>query len=234
MLLAYVDESYNAWRYWMAALLCPDYQVRPLTEALDAAVQKASAAYKGVGETAELHGYSLFHGKDDWTSLAAMARARIGVYASALDAIAAHDVEVIIRGVDVPRLNRRYASPEHPHAVVLSHLLERIDERAERSGELALVIADEVDQADEYRRNLWHFQRYSTTGYRSRQLTRIIDTIHFAPSRASRLVQAVDLVAYLYFRIKGGMDRDERAIRANTALWNRVTARVVHTHCWLP
>ena len=92
------------------------------------------------------------------------------------------------------RLVERYVYPEHPHSVVLMHLLERLDDYAAGEDELVLVIADEVDRADEYRRNLWVFQRASTTGYRSRQLKSILDTIHFAPSNASRLVQAADLI----------------------------------------
>ncbi len=234
MLLCYVDESYNKERYWIAALLCPETEVSSLTEALDAVVTKAAKAYSGVDSKAELHGHSLFHGKDDWAPLALMPRARIGVYGDAFDAIAAHDVEVIVRGVDIPRLNNRYTYPDHPHAVVLSHLLERIDERAEAHKTLALVIADEVDQADEYRRNLWWFQRYETSGYRARQLTRIVDTIHFAPSRASRLVQGADLLAYMWFRIASGAERDERAVRANRALWAKVGQRVFQCHCWRP
>jgi hypothetical protein len=234
MLLAYVDESYNKDRYWIAALVCPEYEVVPLTADLDAVVEKAARSYQGIDLRAELHGYALFHAEDDWAPLTGMARARIGVYNDAFDAIAGRNVDIIVRGVHVPRLNQRYVYPDHPHAVVLSHLLERVDERAAALGQLVLVIADEIDQADTYRRNLWHFQRYSTGGWRSRQLTRIVDTIHFAPSEASRLVQAADLIAYLNFRIIANVDTDPRAVRANEALWQRIAGRVYHRHCWWP
>ncbi|MEX2254595.1 MAG: DUF3800 domain-containing protein [Acidimicrobiia bacterium] len=234
MLLAYADESYDADRYWIAALVCPDDQAIPLTDALDAVVEKAEDSYKGIGSTAELHGHSLFHGQDDWVPLAAMPRARIGIYGGALTAIADHEVSIIIRGVNVRRLNERYVYPAHPHAVVLQHLLERIDMYAENRDTLALVIADEVGEAENYRQQLWRFQRAPTGGYRPRQLLRIIDTIHFAPSRASRLVQAADLIAFLYHRIKSGVETDERAVRANKALWDKVSGRVAHTHIWTP
>jgi len=234
VLLAYVDESYTKTHYWIVALLCPEGMAIPLTKLLDDVVDRAAASYPGVSTTAELHGHALFHGRDDWRSVAALARARIGIYNDAFDAIASTDVRVIIRGVDIARLKVRYAYPDHPHSVVLAHLLERIDETAEEQNELALVIADEVDQADEHRRNLWRFQRFSTTGYRSRQLERIVDTMHFAPSRASRLVQAADLIAYLHQRIESGVEKDERAIRANEALRKRIADRIVHRHCWRP
>lgn len=234
MLLAYVDESYDANRYWIIALVCPEESVIPLTRALDHVVEKAAASYDGVAADAELHGHTLFHGIADWSSLTAMARARIGVYNDAFAAIGESDAEVLIRGVHVPRLRERYARPYHPHEVVLGHVLEKVDECAEKHDALALVIADEVDQADTYRRRLWHFQRFSTPGYRARRLDRIADTIHFAPSHASRLLQAADLVAFLYRRMDSDVERDDRAVRANAALWARVAPKVVHQWCWTP
>lgn len=110
------------------------------------------------------NGHRLFHGADDWAVLKPMPRARIGVYDDALEAIGASGASIIIRGVHRKRLIDRYVYPNHPHAVVLEHLLERIDEHAAAKGEHALVIADEVDQADQYRRALWFSQKYATGG----------------------------------------------------------------------
>lgn len=233
VLLAYLDESYDKRLYWMAAVVCPDTEALALSTALDAVVEKAALAY-GVGSRAELHGYDLFHAKHEWAPLTGMARARIGVYAEALDVIAAHDVRIYIRGVSIPHLEQRYVYPDHPHAVVLSHLIERVDEHADAQQEYTLLIADEVDGADDHRRNLWHFQRYSTGGWRARKICRVVDTIHFAPSNASRLLQAADLVAFLQYRIASGADTDARAIKANEALWARIDPKVRHRWCWTP
>lgn len=233
MLLAYVDESYTQSTYWIAALICPEAVLRPLAAALDSVVKKASDTYE-VPEGAELHGYALFHGKDDWVNVKTMARTRIGVYNEALNAIGQSGASIIIRGVDRRRLEERYVHPDHPHAVVLEHLSERVDEFAATRGEYCLMIADEVEQADLYRRNLWRFQRSSTMGYRSRRLTQIVDTLHFAPSAASRLVQAADLIAFLWCRIASGADTDERAKRSNIALWQHVKDIVAHNWQWYP
>lgn len=234
MLLAYVDESSTRKHYWMGALLCPEDCLIPLARALDEVVEEAADHYRGLSGRAELHGYSVMHGEDDWQSLKPLTRARIGVYAKALEAVGETDARIIIRGVHLPGLRERYTSPYHPHDVTLSHLLERVDECAEEMDERVLVIADQVDRADTHRQRLWTFQRYSTSGYRSRQLTRIVDTMHFAPSEASRLLQAVDLVVYLYQRRRSDSGRDERAQRANRHLWERVRHRVWHERCWYP
>lgn len=234
MLLAYVDESYTKACYYMAALLVPGDAAVSLTQALDDVVTKAMYDHGEVHGRAELHGYDLVSGKGDWARLAPKIRARIGVYNNALQAIADHDVTVILRGVDTVRLDQRYRKPDHPHSIVLAHLIERVDEFAESTGDLALMIADEVSGQDEYRRNLWEYQRVATRGYRARRITRVVDTIHFAPSTSSRLVQAADLIAYLHRRRQTHVEMDERAKKANEALWARVQPRVHHSHCWCP
>lgn len=232
VLLAYLDESYTKERYYIASLIVPQDQAAPLTAALDKVVEDAAYSYSSVSVQGELHGKELFQGQGVWRSL--KPRQRIGIYNAAFQAIADHDVEVIIRGVHCERLKERYIYPEKPHKVVLGHLLERIDERAAAKDELALVIADEVQGQNLYRQDLWTFQRYSTPGYRARKLSRILDTMHFVPSHASRLVQAADLVAFLYRRRMTTTESDERATRANDALWARVEPRVRHSYCWYP
>ena len=234
MLLTYLDESYTKTRYLIAALLVPDTDARSLTVALDKVVARAAWEYE-VSSEAELHAHDIFAGKGDWKRLATMVRARIGVYNKALRAIADHDVTVIIRSVDIPGLDRRYrGSHDHPHSVVLTHLIERIDEYAAAAGERTILIADEVDAQDSYRRDLWHYQRSRTWGYRARKIERVLDTIHFAPSSSSRLVQAADLVAFLARRIETHVETDERAKRANDALWARIEPRINHNWCWWP
>ncbi len=195
MLLTYVDESYSKHSYFIAALLCHENEALSLTRALDDVVRKAATTFSELSPDAELHGYDLLQGKRDWTPLTRQVRARIDVYGNAFQAIADHDVRIIIRGVDTRKLCDRYSgTAADPHSVVLTHVLERVDEYAERTGELALVIADEPGQHDhqqQYRSDLLRYRAQGTWSYRGRVITRIVDTLHFAPSSASRLVQAV-------------------------------------------
>ena len=236
MLLAYIDESHDRSTYWLVGLVCPEHTIASLTRALDAVVLKAADAYDGVSPQAELHGHDLFQGKRDWAALEKMPRARIGVYNDAFVAIANHAADVLLRGVNVQGLNDRYGRQRKPHDVTLEHLLERLDENAahRHNGQPLLVIADEIDRTDVHRRNLWRFQRVATSGYRSRQLIHIVDTMHFVPSDASRLVQAADLIVFLKRRRYADLDTDKRARRANERLWQRIEPRIVHEHCWWP
>lgn len=234
-----MDESYCEVCYYVVALIVPCTEVQALAAALDRVTQQAAASYDDVQPSAELHGYDLFQGRGAWEPIKSMPRARIGVYDRALRVITDHDVAVIIRGVMTQRLHHRYGDrAQHPHAIALAHLLERCDEHLEMVDDLGLVIADEPGQADQqpkYRADLRRYQDVGTLGYRHRRISRIVDTLHFAPSSASRLVQAVDLIAFLYHRITTTSETaDARAVRANAALWQRIQPRVAHCYCWRP
>ncbi|GAA2246305.1 hypothetical protein GCM10010368_09560 [Streptomyces roseiscleroticus] len=241
MLLTYVDESYDRDRYWMVALVVAERHLRPLHLALDSVVRKAADSYP-VEADAELHGHALVHARDDWRRMGEkgsnMIRARIGVYADAMKAIAAHDVGVLVRGLDL-RAHRSSPPTERdadasPHRIVLRHLLEQICDHVQARDELALVIADEIDGADDHRRHFRDYQIEGTGGSLSSTLPCLVDTIHFAPSKSSRLLQAADLIAYLHRRLVSGQDGDPRARRANEKLWSFVAPSVVHQHCFVP
>lgn len=227
-----MDESENPERYWVGALLCRETDINELELALETVCLRAYDDF-GVELGAELHGHRIFHGQDDWEHL--YVRARIAVDANALKVLRDSQVEILLRGVNLRQLRERYASPDHPHSVCLSHLIERLDERSENlyGGTEISLIADEHHQADVYQRELWTFQRYATEGYRSRQIVHVKD-LEFMPSHEHRLLQAIDLVTFLNQRIYERVGKDEKADRANLRLWELISHQVVHRHCWNP
>jgi len=231
MLLAYVDESYTDNWFTMAALLVGGPPSVALQEELDRVAKAAAAAY-GLSPEVELHGHEIFHAKGAWSDVPP--RARVGVFDDVIEAVAAQDVRVIARGLDIVGQQARYSQPDPPHTVVLQHLLERVDEYVTSVGEYALVIADEVDAQAKHRADLSTYREVGTLGYRHRKLTRIVDTLHFAPSNASRLVQAVDVIAFLYRRVFTCEETDERSRKAKLAMWGRLVPRVQHELCWFP
>lgn len=231
MLLAYVDESYTDDWFAMAALLIDGPAAVALTDALDEVATHAAISY-GLKGGVELHGHEIFHAGRDWSGVPV--RARVGVFDDVVEAVAAQDVHVIARAMDVVGQRHRYAKPDVPHTVVLQHLLERVDEYAAAHTEYALVIADEVDGQAKHRADLSIYQEAGTSGYRRRKLTRIVDTLHFAPSHASRLVQAADVIAFLYRRVFTHRETDDRSRKAKLAMWARLQPRIRHQLCWFP
>ncbi|MQY14496.1 hypothetical protein SRB5_46640 [Streptomyces sp. RB5] len=221
----------------MVALVVAEGHLRPLHRALDAVVGKAADSYP-VDPYAELHGHALVQARDDWERMgnkgSNMIRARIGIYADAMRAIGSHDVRIIVRGLDLPAHFASQESSVPPHQLVLMHLLEQICDHVEQRETLGLVIADEIEGADDHRSHFRDYQTVGTGGTISSKLPCLVDTIHFAPSKASRLLQAADLVAYLHRRLTAGQDRDPRARKANEKLWSLVAPRVTHLECWTP
>ncbi len=176
----------------------------------------------------------MVQGKGDWAEMAPLVRARISVYQAALAALAAtRNLKVMLRGVDRKKLVARYEEPWHPHRAVLEHLLQRLNVYAKTQRQPILVIADEVGDHDTHRKSLWEYQHIGS-GPWGKKLTNIADTIHFAPSYDSRLVQAADLVCYLHYRMNYTTITDVRAKKANELLWSTVEPLVTSRHLWVP
>ena len=228
MYLAYIDESYNKRQHWVAAVLVEHTRVDDTHRALRAIVKDA-----GLPNDAELHGHELFHGRPPFDSLEP--RQRVGIYAHALRCLSQCDARLILRGVNVPNLHARYTDPglQQAQRWAVEHLIERIDEFC-APNEHALLVADEHDLSSVLLDDLRHFKERSTRGYRARTIRNVVDTIHFVPSRTNALVQAADLVVFLYRRISSHEESDPRAVRANAALWSIVQSCVAHAWIWHP
>lgn len=235
MLLAYLDESHSPDDYYITALIVVDVVAIPLTKALDEVVEYAQDTYGGIASRAELHAYPLVSGTGDWTRLPDIP-ARVDVYQRAIAAIAAHDVEVWTRGVGLAGLRKKYGTEIDPHGVALTFVLERVQWSARDRNDVALVIADEVrGRETAYRGALRQYQETGTWGWRAVTLDRIADTMHFAPSSESRLLQAADLVSYSH-RQTLRVHKDARAQAFYTGLWNNLlqTSRVKEASSWAP
>ena len=227
MLLAYLDEARNADAFYVTAVLIEGADAIPLAKSLDAVVMHAQETYGGVKDAAELHGHALVSGREDWHQLRGRVDACVDVYIRAVEAIANCNLRIYIRGVELAGFKRRYGSLADPHGAVLAFVLERVQLRAEQLDEVALVIADEVrGKEDVYRRAVRSYQKTGTFGWKAIVLDRIADTIHFAPSKSSRLLQAADLVAYAHLQSLRP-HADPRAQAAYEQLWRTLDRRGV-------
>lgn len=199
MLLAYVDESYRNIneKFLMAAVVVNDQQANALTAELDDVVA-AVTLNRGVSHHIELHAQDIWHGTNEWSFLHDDHAGQINLMTKCMDAIARHASHLIWRAIDVAAHRRiGYPSTWPPAVVGFQHLLERVERFSSRREELALVICDEVDDPNAPRRMLRFYREAGTPGYIATPLPSIIDTVHFAPSDHSRLLQAADILAYI-------------------------------------
>ncbi|HNM84839.1 MAG: DUF3800 domain-containing protein [Mycobacterium sp.] len=242
MHLAYLDESHDDSEYWIAGLIVPALSAQTLEFALDDVVSKAIKDFpqlsKPEGKPVELHGHALAQGTEDWESMHPMLRARLGIYEEALRAVAAVNGAAIIRtGVDRKRQRERYGDrSDHPHEWALTFALERVHEVVKARDGMVLVTCDQTDGPDRHHANLRVFRKFSTGGTMPRKLTTIVDTIHFADSCHSRLVQAADLVSYISFRARTDVlyERSGKATEAAARLWSILEPMQSKFYIWRP
>lgn len=228
MLHAFIDESYTDDRYYLAAVIVPEESLYLLEEALQFTM--AYAGTFGIAETTEFHAHSLMSGRDGWEPIAAQVRSKIAIYQRFLDELAGLPAAMIIRGVDVRRLNARYRYPDPPHQVALQHLLEQIDSYAKTHGEQVHVVADEVpEQKDHAARMLW-YQAVGTPGYLSSHLTSITGNLEFLDSKHSAGLQAADAAAYVYRRYDAHTETNPKVRKAVVKLWDSLAP--IRTHVW--
>jgi hypothetical protein len=233
--LAYVDESYNDAFHWVVALLVQADRVNQTQRVLREIVEDAADAF-GISDEAELHGYDLFHGENDFQSLKAMPRARIAIYREVFNALVAADAWIIRRGVNKAGLVRRYTNPDSPHRVTMTHLIERVDgfcKGSRGANDLALLIADDHQEKNQLLRDLVVYQESGTWGYLAKKITQVVDTIHFVNSKTNPLIQGADLVAFMLLRSShtGGNPRSMAAVRGLTKI---IHPRIHHAWCWHP
>lgn len=197
-----MDESFNKQEFWVTGLVVPESEAVALESALDQVVAKAAGAY-GVDFRAELHGNDLMNGKKDWAALNGMLRARLGVFLEALTAIAAvPGLRAISYGVDIAALQRKYVTPIPERQLLVGHVAQRCHGLLATGQALALFVDDNPTQAA-IRAHVRDFKRNGTwSRINSRPLKNILDTVYFAPSCDSRLLQAADLVSYAHFRAR--------------------------------
>jgi hypothetical protein len=223
MLIAAIDEtSHEPTRtYHVLALLMDGDGAIDLGKDLDNISRQAVRDY-GLTAEVEFHGHEIFHGKGIWMPMHDTVRARIALYGAVLEAISRNCVGFYARGVYRDRFATRYAERGYDeHTAVMAFLTEEIDAHCDPQGQRIICIADECGKQAAVRADLRRFRDQGTWGYRARTITNIVDTIHFAPSSESRLIQAVDMLAFIYGR-QMTTTGNPRSLAATAALWRKV------------
>lgn len=122
--------------------------------------------FRDVSPTAELHGYPLDGGSDDWAPLKELPQARVDIFGRAIDALCEAQDMYLIRGgvrlnkVDwnkfvVEKMHREFASTDH-----------------------VLTICDDVNEREKYRAAFAEMKRNGTGGNSPCDLRGFVDGLH--------------------------------------------------------
>jgi len=213
VLLCFVDESFKADFYGFGGLLADGMETKALTAKLNDIMSRAWQDF-GIPHGTELHAHPMFHGKDAWADVPT--RVRINIFEQVIDAVTESSVTMLLRAVRPKKLEERqiskgYPDRHPPEQVCFLHILQRVHAVAEQQETQALIIADERDDRERHRERFSMYQAYGTPGlYMQSSLDTIVDTVHFAPSHHSRMLQAVDLVTFTWTRWNTVTERDPR------------------------
>lgn len=210
MLLAYMDEAYDADRYRLTALLVEHHRVNDVQLQLRDVVEGAIGSF-GVSTDAELHGWEIYKGRGGWEAMGTAHRARIAVYRRAFEVLASADCQILVCGRNRQSEAGRHNWPSAEHRQIVMDTVGHLHEVCVERDDHALVIADEHEAQDGMNLDLRWFQNTTPD-------CRIVDTVHFVRSRSTPLVQAADLVCYLIRRAEA--EQEERSRNVNTKLLN--------------
>jgi hypothetical protein len=235
MLLTYVDETHDNVYFVNALVVTPD-----VLQDLSAEIRNLNmiiSEHYECSPNIEFHGYELFHGVGQWAFLKGQYEAQKFIYLTFLSILANHNVEIYIKGIEIKGFENIYGNQRHIiHNAAMTWNLEKVQDKAESLNTYALVIADDVNShSDYYRANLRYHQQNPTFGWRPVILDRIIDTLHFAPSEESLMIQTIDMISFAHIRSRSIVESlllDE----FQKQLWKVVTdsQRIKYEGIWNP
>ncbi|MRH29930.1 DUF3800 domain-containing protein [Microbacterium sp. SYP-A9085] len=233
MRAVYIDESARGNDYYFfGALIVDDEAVLKVERGLNGVGKLLAEHVDGFRPRTEFHGSCMFQGNEEWKSVPIAWRVKASdLVAKILEQSGA---EFIWRGIDLNALRRRYIDPYPPHLLTLAQILNQVDKRLSRLGDVGVVLADEHHSAATSRRKLVDFKIGSVPGYTGRVLTNLADTLYFGPSHASRLLQAADVATYFLNRQRTMTESDPRSAAAVRRIARRILNITVHRYIWAP
>lgn len=173
----------------------------------------------------EFHGHEIWQGMHRWRGMEPPQL--IAAYEDAISLLDKLQLDVAHASINKSALDERYggSANENAYRLGLQFLLEKIDGWGTQR---RIVVADEAKeqelQAVKMVADLQHWRYGVVPG---RQLTTVIDTLHFVRSHASYGVQMADMCAYVLQRAWHGSERHPDAAAAIGRLRRAVDARTL-------
>lgn len=227
MLLCYLDESIHNGFYLWGGVIGDEVAMHSLALQFD---ELGRVAHQKVGtpEDTEFHAYPMFHGKEEWANV--YLRQRIE-YAFKIAAIISRcEVRAFHYAIRADSLDTYYAGlntqcPYTPDQLILRSVMKMIQQLAKEAETYALVTMDERSDREQQRDE---FKLFQQSGTQERHLLypcdRILDTMHFAPSHRSRMLQAADNVAFYARRHLSATESSAKARKTMDALWSKLSS----------
>lgn len=186
----------------IGCLIVEDTAVRPFEDAL-AAIAASHFPEKSKDPAFEFHGAEMFHGSGLFKGT--QPADRLAAAHAIIDAVNEHVAAFGYAGVDK---TKSYAN-DHPHRIAFTLLVEQLQTWLKHRDALGLIIADENKEVSQKLIDDFAlFKEFATNwGYRRIPVTNIIDSVHFVQSHNNRIMQACDVITYMFMKGRNLRDR---------------------------
>jgi Protein of unknown function (DUF3800) len=181
----------------IGCLIVEDVAVRPFEDAL-AKIAEAHFPQKSKDPTFEFHGAEIFQGSGIFRGV--KPADRIAAVHAIVDAVNEHVASFGYAGVD----KLKSFANDHPHRIAFTLLVEQLQTWLKQRKALGLIIADENKEiSQKLIDDFALFKEFATNwGYRRIPVTNIIDSVHFVQSHNNRIMQACDVVTYMFMKAR--------------------------------
>lgn len=155
----------------------------------------------------EIHSSELFTGNRN--SKGVQYANRLQIIDGMIEVLVNHQLPIIYVIIYKQRHAAKYKHPEPPEELAFMFFIEQFEEYLEtlEGDKTGLIISDKTGWEEKFKLDLLEYQQNATKYYFSKQISNVIDTIHFVDSKDSYCVQASDVVTYLILRKKRGDSR---------------------------
>ncbi|QRZ61813.1 DUF3800 domain-containing protein [Rothia sp. ZJ932] len=217
-IFAFIDESErDKTHYFMGAVIASASQVQQITAAMDSIMEEFSQRFSSLTPNTEFHGSEMMNGYGPWKKVAI--RAKLAMFRRVFTAIHEAGARVFVEGIHYAQLHPVANAHLSPRERAFSHLFEQINHYGTPDN-LLQVIADEHHSAETSRSNFSRYRTEGTYGYKPNRLEGINPELRFVDSQNHRLLQASDMVTYIFNRLRTVVESDKRAGLEKRKLWD--------------
>lgn len=220
MLLVYFDESKDdlECRHYHIGAVCVDDQDLTTVEGRVAQIAERAFGSSELSSETELHAAEIYHRKKhfkEWDDF----DQRVSLISDLMDVLNMTEVMLINIRINCASLYGGVSASD----VAFMFLCEKADNLAKSKGTIAMLIGDrESDQfAERYATALSEYRAQGTGFAFGRDITNLVDSVHFTHSHLSRFLQLADAYTWLLqFRLRNRKSENFRH-RAVLDLWTR-------------
>ncbi len=195
MHLLYYDEvKYdppNQQSYWLGGISFPHHLIPEIEDEINQVSERAFGSRLLAKET-EFHGIEICRGKGNFKGRDF--DERVGILTDLLRIAARKDIYRIRVKVNPSKITH---SNDDPSDIAFMFFVEAAEELFKEQDTLGMLFGDyDEPMIGSSVATLSRFRRGGTRWARATDITRIIDTVHFAQSHHSRLIQLADIFLY--------------------------------------